>query len=769
MLREEDALATSLNLGYPRIGPRRELKRATEDFWAGRLDAEGLEAAAAEIRAGMWRAQAAAGIDSVPVGDFSFYDQVLDAAVLVGALPARYRALGDPTGLPAYFAAARGVAGEGGLAPLEMTKWFDTNYHYIVPEYSEETEFSLHPERLLAQLREALALGVPARPVLLGPVSLLRLGKPTAPGFDPLSLLGRLLPVYAELLAKLREEGAAFVQIDEPIFATDLGDVERAALRRSFEVLRAAAPGLRLMLASYFASYGKDLGLALSLPVDVLHLDLVRAPRDLAGALSQGVPEALSLSLGVIDGRNVWRANLREALGLLEEGQRVLGGERILVAPSCSLLHVPIDLGAETAMPQELRGWLAFAGEKLREVSALAAALTKGPEAAQDALAESDRQVAARAASPLVHDPAVRARLAALGPDDARRKSPGELRRAAQGARIPLPELPTTTIGSFPQTPELRALRAKRRSGEIGDAAYEEGIRAEIARVVRLQEEIGLDLLVHGEAERNDMVEYFGEQLAGFAATQGGWVQSYGTRCVKPPIIYGDVHRPQPMTVRWLSYAQSLTERPVKGMLTGPVTILQWSFVRDDQPRETTAKQIALAIRDEVLDLEAAGILAIQIDEPAFREGVPLQQTERDDYLRWATEAFRLATAGVRDETQIHSHMCYSEFNDIVPAIADLDADVISIEAARSGMELLEAFSRFAYPNEIGPGVYDIHSPRVPGVEEMAEALRAAAEVLGRTKVWVNPDCGLKTRRFEEAVPALRNMVAAARAVREQG
>ncbi|MDA8344935.1 MAG: 5-methyltetrahydropteroyltriglutamate--homocysteine S-methyltransferase [Thermaerobacter sp.] len=761
-------MATSLNLGFPRIGARRELKRATEDYWAGRLDAAGLEAAGAQIRAEHWRLQMAAGIESIPVGDFSFYDQVLDAAALVGAVPERYRALGDASEFPAYFALARGVGGEGGLAPLEMTKWFDTNYHYIVPEYARTTKFRLQSARLLGQLREAQGVGAAARPVLLGPVSLLRLGKSVDAGLDPLDLLPQLLPVYAELLEELQAAGASFVQIDEPIFAMDLTDAERAALRTSYAVLREGATGLRVLLASYFASYGDDLPLALSLPVDALHLDLVRAPQDLKAALRYGVPQSMQLSLGVVDGRNIWRTDLRRALAVLEEGRQALSEERILVAPSCSLLHVPIDLDLEMGLDPELQGWLSFANQKLSEVTVLAAALSGGEEAAAQAFESNERQRALREASPRSVDPAVRKRLASLKEADGRRQSPGAARRKVQEERLPLPPLPTTTIGSFPQTEELRSLRARKRRNELSQEEYEAGIRAEIARVIRLQEEIGLDLLVHGEAERNDMVEYFGEQLEGFAATQNGWVQSYGTRCVKPPIIFGDVHRPQPMTVRWSAYAQSLTTQPVKGMLTGPVTILQWSFARDDQPRELTAKQIALAIRDEVQDLEAAGIRAIQIDEPAFREGLPLRAAEREDYLRWATEAFRLATSGVEDETQIHSHMCYSEFNDIVEAIAALDADVISIEAARSGMELLEAFSRFSYPNEIGPGVYDIHSPRVPDKDEMVKALRAAAGVLGAGMLWVNPDCGLKTRRFEEAVPALRNMVAAARQVREE-
>ncbi|PZN09220.1 MAG: 5-methyltetrahydropteroyltriglutamate--homocysteine S-methyltransferase, partial [Bacillota bacterium] len=583
-----------------------------------------------------------------------------------------------------------------------------------------------------------------------------------------LALLDRLLPVYAQVLTELRAAGAEWVQLDEPYLVLDLDEPEREAFRRAYEVLAGAAPGLKLFLATYFEGLRDNLELALSLPVQALHLDLVRDPGQLEQVLAAGVPASLSLSLGVVDGRNVWRTDLEAALALLERARDALGPQRIFVAPSCSLLHVPIDLELETNLDPEIKGWLAFARQKLQEVAILTRALNEGREAVREALAESRRQVEARRRSPRRTLPEVQERLARLRPEDARRATPATDRRRLQRERLGLPPLPTTTIGSFPQTPEIRRLRARWRRGEVSQAEYEAGSRAEIERVVRLQERLGLDVLVHGEPERNDMVEYFAEQLDGFVFTEHGWVQSYGSRCVKPPILYGDVRRPGPMTVGWITYAQALTNRPVKGMLTGPVTILQWSFVRDDQPREVTCRQIALAIRDEVRDLEEAGIRVIQIDEPAFREAMPLRRADRAAYLEWATECFRLATGGVRDETQIQTHMCYSEFNDIIEAIAALDADVILIEASRSGMELLDAFVDFHYPGDIGPGVYDIHSPRVPPVAEIKGLLRKAVAVLDPGQLWVNPDCGLKTRRYEEVEPSLRNMVAAARQLREE-
>ena len=760
-------MASALNLGFPRIGKNRELKRQTESYWQGETSEQELAALGRELRAEHWRLQAAAGIDSVPVGDFSFYDHVLDAATMFGAVPERYLAYGEPGAPRSYFAMARGVAGPAGVAPLEMTKWFDTNYHYIVPELGRDARFSLAWPKLLTEYREAREIGIPARPLVLGPISLLRLSHAVGGAFDPLELLPRLLPAYQELLAGLADAGADLVQLDEPVLS---GDLPRAVLDifpRTYQALAEAAGDTGILLASYFGSLAGQLGVLRDLPIRALHLDLVRAPQDLAALLSLGVPDRLSLSLGVVDGRNIWRTDLRRAIGPLRTASAVAGTDRVLVGPSCSLLHVPISLEAERSLDGELRSWLAFATEKLQEISLLRQALEQGA-GGEELFAASSEAARSREGSLRRTRPEVQRRLQALTAADAERKTPHAERRSLQAERLQLPLLPTTTIGSFPQTAELRQLRAARKRGDLTQEQYETGIRGEIARVIELQEEIGLDVLVHGEAERNDMVEYFGEQLEGFAVTQQGWVQSYGTRCVKPPIIYGDVVRPRPMTVEWLRYAQSLTERPVKGMLTGPVTILQWSFVRDDQPRRDTCRQIALAIRDEVQDLEAAGIGVIQIDEPAFREGLPLRQAERDDYLGWAVECFRLATSGVTDETQIHSHMCYSEFNDIVEAIAMLDADVISIEASRSDMALLQAFGDFRYPNEIGPGVYDIHSPRVPAPGEIAAHLRQALGVIAAQQLWVNPDCGLKTRRFEEVVPSLRNMVAAARDLRAE-
>ncbi|BAS27809.1 5-methyltetrahydropteroyltriglutamate--homocysteine methyltransferase [Limnochorda pilosa] len=781
-------MAVAGNLGFPRIGAGRELKRATEAYWKGELGEDALLAVGRELRLRHWGLQRDAGLGAIPSNDFSFYDQVLDMACVVGAVPERFGWEGGPVPLATAFAMARGVSGptrgaggevrpgtEAGVAPsgvpaMEMTKWFDTNYHYIVPELHRGQRFELASKKPVDEFREAREAGFDTRPVLIGPVSLLLLGKARGGAFDRLSLLDTLLPVYQQLLAELREAGAAWVQVDEPFLALDPppeGSLHDA-YRRAYAALREAAGNLKLLVATYFEGLRENLETALALPVNGLHLDLVRAPEQLDQVLAHGVPEGLTLSLGVVDGRNVWRTDLAAALEPMERARKALGSHRLQVAPSCSLLHVPVDLSLETALDPELKGWLAFARQKLDEVAVLARALNEGRDAVRTALEASRSQVEARRSSARRENPQVQARLVSLTSEQARRRSPHTERRSAQQARLGLPPFPTTTIGSFPQTGGIRRLRARLRRGELDEAAYETAIKAEIERVVRLQEGLGLDVLVHGEPERNDMVEYFGEQLEGFAFTEHGWVQSYGSRYVKPPIIYGDVWRPAPMTVRWITYAQSLTDRPVKGMLTGPVTILQWSFVRDDQPRSETCRQIALAIRDEVLDLEAAGIGVIQIDEPAFREGLPLRRADWAGYLRWASESFRLATAGVRDETQIHTHMCYSEFNDIIDAIAGLDADVISIEASRSGMELLDAFVAFRYPNEIGPGVYDIHSPRVPGREEMEHLLRRAAQVLDPAQLWVNPDCGLKTRSYDEVTPSLRNLVAAARVLREE-
>lgn len=769
---------TVATLGFPRIGPRRELKLALEDHWAGKIDAPSLLAAAAELRAKAWARQKALGVDHVPSNDFSLYDHVLDASVMVGAIPAAYGQAGGPVDTATYFAMARGTQGQAevcehghlhahgaGLPAMEMTKWFDTNYHYLTPEVSRGQVFALSSTKPIDEFLEAKALGIRTRPVLLGPVTFLKLAKTRDPDFSTLSLLSSLIPVYVEVLQRLMAAGADWVQIDEPCLALDLTEFERGELRRAYGLLTHATPGLRIMLTSYFGAYGDNLSTAANLPVDGLHVDLARAPEQLDAVLS-AAREGLVLSLGVIDGRNVWRADLEALLDRLDPIVSKRGGDRVVLAPSCSLLHTPIDLELETALDPEVRQWLAFAVQKIEELAVLAKALNEGRDAVRPALEAASKAAAARRASPSIHDPAVQARLAAVTSDDARRGAAFSQRIALQQARLNLPPLPTTTIGSFPQTSAVRKARSAHAKGALADADYQVFLREETAAAVAWQEEIDLDVLVHGEFERNDMVQYFGEQLAGFVFTKHAWVQSYGSRCVRPPIIFGDVSRPRAMTVEWWRYAQSLTDRPMKGMLTGPVTILQWSFVRDDIPRSQTCRQIALAIRDEVVDLEAAGAKVIQIDEAALREGLPLRRADRQAYLDWAVEAFRLTASGVRDETQIHTHMCYSEFNDIIAAIGAMDADVISIETARSKMELLDAFEAYAYPAEIGPGVYDIHAPRVPGSEEMVALLTTAGRRLSPSQLWVNPDCGLKTRKWDEVRPALVNMVAAAKAAR---
>ncbi|CAH2602140.1 cobalamin-independent homocysteine transmethylase [Rhodovastum atsumiense] len=748
------------NLGFPRIGHRRELKAALERHWAGELDAPGLAAIGRDLRARHWKLQGGHGISHVPSGEFSFYDHVLDTACMLGAIPPGYGWSDGPVSPATYFALARGAQG---LPALEMTKWFDTNYHYLVPRLHGGQRFALTENRPLAQFREAASLPLRTRPVLLGPVSFLMLGK-TTDGSDPLDLLDGVLPVYARILRELAEANVAWVQIDEPVLALDLPQRAKAALGHAYAVLH-QGPAPEILLASYFGPLGDTLATAAALPVAALHLDLVRGATDLDAALA-ALPAERWLSLGVVDGRNVWRNDLRATLGLLRRVADRRGTRRLMVAPSCSLLHVPLDLRQETRLDPEVKGWLAFAEQKLDEVAALARGLDEGDAAIAAQLAASDAAVRARRASTAAHRAEVRERLAAAVPEMETRASPFPQRQAAQRHRLGLPPFPTTTIGSFPQTAEVRRARAALGRGELTADAYERRVEGWIAEAVRWQEDTGLDVLVHGEFERNDMVKYFAEQLDGYAFTQHGWVQSYGSRCVAPPILWGDVSRPRPMTLRWSAYAQSLTRRPMKGMLTGPVTMLQWSFVRDDLPRETVCRQIALALRDEVLDLETAGIPVIQIDEPAFREGLPLRRAERAAYLRWAIACFRLAAGGVRDETQIHTHMCYSEFNDIIDAIAAMDADVISIETTRSDMELLRVFADFAYPNEIGPGVWDIHSPRVPSPEEMATLLQHATAAIPPDRLWVNPDCGLKTRGWTEVRAALANLVAAARTLR---
>ncbi len=773
-------------LGFPRMGAQRALKFALESFWRGDSTEAELQATAAQLRQQHWQAQADAGLGCVTVGDFALYDHVANHIQLLGCEPARFGFDAHTPELARYFAMARGVSAHAathsdvhhagcsagcqakhhttGQPALEMTKWFDTNYHYLVPEFSAHTQFHLASERLFAEVAEAQALGHRVKAVLLGPLSFLWQGKSKTAGFDRFSLLEQLLPVYETVLARLKAQGVEWVQIDEPILGLDLPDAWRHAFEPSYWQLARSAP--KLLLATYFSPLAENLRLACQLPVAGLHVDAVRAPDELVG-VADWLPSHKVLSVGIVDGRNIWRTDLDTALQKLRPVADKHQGE-LWLAPSCSLLHVPFSLEAETQLDAEVKSWLAFAVEKLDELRVLSTALSQGEAAADDELHAARTALAARRASPRVHRATVAARIAAAAPGADQRASAFPARQKAQRARLKLPLLPTTTIGSFPQTAEIRAARAAFKRGALDSTHYQQKMQAEIELAVRKQEALGIDVLVHGEAERNDMVEYFGEQLDGFAFTANGWVQSYGSRCVKPPIIYGDVARPTPMTVAWTQYAQSLTAKPMKGMLTGPITILQWSFVRDDQPRATTADQIAWAIRDEVCDLEAAGIAIIQIDEPAIREGLPLRRAGWKSYLERATRAFRISASGVRNDTQIHTHMCYSEFNDILPAIASMDADVITIETSRSDMELLQGFGDFRYPNEIGPGVYDIHSPRVPGVQEMAALLEKAAEVVPVEHLWVNPDCGLKTRGWPETEAALRHMVQAAQAVRER-
>ncbi len=762
-------------LGVPRIGRHRELKHALESYWSGKSSEEALLEAASKLRAQNWMEQQRRGVTKIPSNDFSLYDHVLDTAVMVGAIPPAYGTAGGAITLDTYFAMARGSeagaaacghAGHG-VTALEMTKWFDTNYHYLVPELSNDQAFALKSTKPVDHFLEARSLGIHTRPVILGPVTFLTLAKSHDEGFDPMALLPRLLPVYEDLLARLHRAGADWVQVDEPALVLDLAPNEREAFRFAYDRLSKGAPELKLMLATYFGGLGDNLQTALSLPVAGLHVDLVRAPEQLE-TVGRFAPKTMVLSLGLIDGRNVWRADLP---AILDRIKRVIAGwpsDRIEIAPSCSLLHVPVDLGLETAIDAELKSWLAFAVQKMDELVALVRALVEGREAVAGALKAASEAVASRRSSPRVNDPLVEGRIAGIDDDMKKRANSFAGRRGPQAARLRLPSFPTTTIGSFPQTAEVRKSRARHAKGEMSFVDYEAFLKSETAKAISWQEEIGLDVLVHGEFERNDMVQYFGEQLSGFAFTRHAWVQSYGSRYVRPPIIFGDVSRPRPMTVAWWEYAQSLTTRPVKGMLTGPVTILNWSFVRDDLARDTVCRQIALAIRDEVADLETAGAKIIQIDEAALREGLPLRKPDWDAYLSWAVDCFRLCSAVVEDATQIHTHMCYSEFNDIIAAIAAMDADVISIETSRSKMELLEAFRAYRYPNEIGPGVYDIHSPRIPEVGEMAKLLSLARARIGDDQLWVNPDCGLKTRGWEEVRPALVNMVAAARQLRRR-
>jgi 5-methyltetrahydropteroyltriglutamate--homocysteine methyltransferase len=756
------SLAIASNLGFPRMGSQRELKFALESFWGGKSSEAELLQVARQLRNRHWCMQVEAGIAVPPSNDFSQYDQVLDMAATLGAVPRRFSSPDEQVSLATYFAMARGAQD----APaLEMTKWFDTNYHYVVPEFEPGHHYALRSTKVVDEYVEARELGIETRPVLLGPVSFVLLGKPTNSSVTRAFVLKQILPIYRELLGRLAAAGAAWVQIDEPCLCLDLDEAAQSMYREAYAELNCAFALPRFMLTTYFGALQENLDLALSLGTAGLHVDLVRAPEQLDAVLAKA-PEALVLSLGLVDGRNVWRTDVCQALRIAAKATLALGKERVQIAPSCSLLHTPVDLATETALDAEVRGWMAFARQKLEEVALLSRALEGGIDVEAE-LTENARRMEERRQSTRIHQPQVAECLAAVTPAQLERSSAHAQRRAVQQKTLRLPLLPTTTIGSFPQTAEVRKMRAEFRKGKLDSQSYDAFLRAETERCIGFQEEVGLDMLVHGEFERNDMVEYFGEQLDGFVFSQNGWVQSYGSRCVKPPIIFGDVSRPQAMTVRWAKYAQSLTAKPVKGMLTGPVTILQWSFVRDDQPRSATCQQIALAIRDEVADLESAGIRAIQIDEPAIREGLPLRRADWAEYLLWSVDAFRLASAGVADATQIHTHMCYSEFNDIIEAIVRMDADVISIECSRSRMELLDAFTRVRYPNEIGPGVYDIHSPRIPSREEIATLLHRALEVLTPEQLWVNPDCGLKTRGWPEVRSALEAMVQTAKGVRD--
>lgn len=760
-------------LGYPRIGEKRELKRANEKFWAGKISENELLSVAKEIRKHNWKLQQESEIDLIPSNDFSLYDQILDATFSFNAIPKRYKPIenASKSELELYFALARGYQKDGiDITAMEMTKWLDTNYHYIVPEFTKNQEFSLRKNNALEYYNEAKEIGIETKPVLIGAVSYLLLGKEKEDGFHRIELLPKLLPVYKQILKELVENGVKWVQIDEPFLGLDLEESAKKAFTQVYQEIQKEFPQLNVILTTYFEGLKDNTDLALSLPTKALHIDLVRNSEQLDDILEK-LPTNKILSLGIVDGRNIWKNNFENSLSIIEKTKKVIGENRIFVSSSCSLLHSPCNLELENnedVLTPEIKQWLAFAKQKVTEVSVLKElALGNASAKAQAIFDENKKAATNKKASTLIHNSSVKNRVANITDKDDKRSNTFDKRKALQHAHLNLPLFPTTTIGSFPQTREVRSWRAKFKKGELTQNEYDQLIEQEVKESIKFQEDAEIDVLVHGEFERNDMVEYFGEQLDGFVFTKFGWVQSYGSRCVKPPIIFGDVSRPKPMTVRWSAYAQSLTEIPVKGMLTGPVTILQWSFVRDDQPRSQTCTQIALAIRDEVVDLETSGIKVIQIDEPAIREGLPLRKNEWNTYLDWAIKAFRLSASGVKDETQIHTHMCYSEFNDIISNIADMDADVITIECSRSQMELLDVFADFKYPNEIGPGVYDIHSPRVPSVDEMTFLMKKAEAVLPKEQLWVNPDCGLKTRHWEETKLALIAMVKSAKELRK--
>lgn len=771
-------MVLATNLGFPRIGPMRELKKAVEAYWKGKSSKEDLLAVGKELRAQNWKRQKDAGLDVIPSNDFAYYDQILDLTTTLGLIPSRYKHDGGKIDLDTYFAMARGAQKDGvDVTAMEMTKWYDTNYHYIVPEFEEGMTPKLSSTKIFDEYEEAKAQGIETRPVIVGPATYTFLGKPQYDGFKHEEFVQTLIPAYNEILKGLAERGAKWVQIDEPVFSLDLCEIGQGVIKTAYDKLE-KPEGLQVLVATYFESLKDNAELAFSLPVDALHIDLCRGSgraNTTANDPNKDIEKALSLigdekilSLGVVDGRNIWKNDLADSLGKIEKAVEALGSDRVFVGPSCSLLHTPVDLNSETQLDDELKGWMAYATQKLDEIAAIAKGVNNGRENIAAELTTSEKAQQARETSTRIHDKAVEDRVANISDDMKERKSAFAARQAAQHAALDIPLYPTTTIGSFPQTQEIRKARAAFKKGELDEAGYKAAMEKEIREVVDFQHEADIDVLVHGEPERNDMVEYFGEQLKGFAFSKFGWVQSYGSRCVKPPIIFGDVSRPEAMTVEWSKYAQSQTDKIMKGMLTGPITILQWSFVRDDQPRNDTARQIALAIRDEVSDLEEAGIKMIQIDEAAFREGLPLRRDDWKEYLDNAVENFRLTSCCVEDETQIHTHMCYSEFNDVIDSIGAMDADVISIETSRSQMELLDAFVDYKYPNEIGPGVYDIHSPRVPSVDEMTQLLEKAKKVLDERQIWVNPDCGLKTRGWPEVKEALKNMVTAAKHMREE-
>ncbi|TBO40117.1 5-methyltetrahydropteroyltriglutamate--homocysteine S-methyltransferase [Pedobacter kyonggii] len=761
------------NLGYPRIGSQRELKKICENYWADKTGYKNVLQVGKNIRHENWNLQKEAGIDIIPSNDFSFYDHVLDHSLTFGAIPKRYNEVILKKGnseLDLYFAMARGYQKEGlDVVAMEMTKWFDTNYHYIVPEFYKDQPFKLFSTKIIDEFYEAKQLGITTKPVLIGPVSYLLLGKEKETGFEKIDLIKNLLPVYIEILSRLDALDVEYVQFDEPFLTLDLTEKDKKAYEYAYKEIRKAFPRLKIVLATYFEGLGNNLALTTSLPVNVLHIDLVRAEGQLTDVLAS-LKEETILSLGLVDGRNIWKNDFEKSVSIINQVVEKRGQDKVWIAPSCSLIHSPVDLDNETNeqnLSAEIKQWLAYAKQKIAEVATLKKLITnESPASTMQKLEENKIAIANRKVSKIIHNPEVKQRVLGLKEQDAERLSPFSSRKIKQ-QELNLPSYATTTIGSFPQTAEVRSWRAKLKNGTFTVEAYDDLIARETAKAVNWQEEIDLDVLVHGEFERNDMVEYFGEQLDGFAFSKNGWVQSYGSRCVKPPIIFGDVSRPKPMTVKWTAYAQSLTSKYMKGMLTGPVTILQWSFVRNDQPRSETCTQIALAIRDEVCDLENAGIKIIQIDEPAIREGLPLRKADWQTYLNWAVKAFRISASGVKDNTQIHTHMCYSEFNDIIQNIADMDADVITIETSRSQMELLDAFADFKYPNEIGPGVYDIHSPRVPKREEMVQLLKKAKAVIPSEQLWVNPDCGLKTRGWDETKKALIEMVEAAKEMRK--